>query len=54
MTCEDCGGLFSGQYELRRHRLSVHHNVRFTCPYCDAYYSRKYNLKLHMKQKHPV
>ena len=31
---------------------SSHENLQFSCEYCDVSYTRKDNLKRHMKDKH--
>ena len=50
-VCEICGVRTSTKDHLERHK-QVHENTRFECKECLKIFSRKENLKSHMKEIH--
>eukprot|EP00177_Eucheuma_denticulatum_P002924 GFKZ01005254.1.p2 GENE.GFKZ01005254.1~~GFKZ01005254.1.p2 ORF type:complete len:270 (-),score=27.54 GFKZ01005254.1:2154-2963(-) len=53
-VCPVCSEKFTSRYDLGRHKIRVHSNVkkRFTCEYCAAGFSQKSQLTMHKGRVH--
>ena len=52
-ACEQCLKGFASQYELKKHKTSVHEpNSDFICQFCKIRFKSKANQMKHMKKKH--
>merc|ERR1712129_254027 len=51
--CEQCDKLFSSKTNLKRHIISVHEKVRFTCDFCDDTLSLEFQLPLDVQISEP-
>ena len=52
--CVKCEMSFGSKYKLKRHEQSQHIGIKFECNLCDMFYTRKDNLKVHMKIHHKI
>jgi KRAB domain-containing zinc finger protein len=52
--CDKCDMSFGSKYKLRRHEQSQHIGQQFKCNLCKKLYTRKDNLKVHMKIQHKI
>ena len=50
--CTDCSYKATYANHLRRHTLSVHEGVRYSCESCDKKFTQKPNLNKHVARKH--
>ena len=52
-TCEDCGKTFTPLRNLRRHRETVHLNIKkYVCKYCPSAYTQNRSLQRHIIKQH--
>lgn len=53
-VCPTCSEKFTSRYDLSRHNVRVHSNVkkRFTCEFCAAGFSQKSQLTMHKGRVH--
>ena len=49
-----CYGNYSDQSNLRKHVLSVHENVKYSCDVCDKAFNDQRNLRTHKREKHGI
>ncbi|XP_039303818.1 modifier of mdg4 isoform X10 [Solenopsis invicta] len=53
-SCHRCGQVFKCKSALRKHIMFVCDNpAKFTCPYCSYCGTYSYNVKSHIRKKHP-
>ena len=53
LKCPGCDLRFNVPNQLKRHFESMHEGRKYNCPHCDAIYSQKQALGLHIKEYHP-
>ncbi|XP_065665424.1 MDS1 and EVI1 complex locus protein EVI1-B-like [Hydra vulgaris] len=49
IRCDVCLRFFSGQQALKRHKTSLHDNVKFDCSVCKKHFSTQGNMLRHKK-----
>ena len=52
-VCEECKRKFKRKCDLKRHE-NIHKRIKFECPLCNRFYSRKYKVTIHIKKFHKV
>ena len=51
--CNDCDKLFKEKKKLERHMNTHPRQMLFPCEICSFEATQKWNLKVHMKNRHP-
>jgi len=51
-TCDKCDFTSDNKWNLTRHILRIHKEMKYPCDYCDYKASQTYRLKEHMQKKH--
>ena len=49
ICCDICLNHFSGQQALKRHKTSLHDNIKFECSICKKHFSTQRNMLRHKK-----
>ena len=51
-TCEKCEFTSTSKWELTRHILRIHKEMKYPCDYCDYKASQSHRLPDHMRKEH--